>query len=214
MTSPVYRVAALVGVLGLAACAATPSPEPEIVEEPVIVVTKPALKPPRVAMIPPSTVPREPPVVVESRASEVDALLADFVRMRRLSASELVREQEAARQAFAQTRSDAARVKLAMTSSVPGSAAADDGRALELLDPLVKNPGASLHSLAFLLAAYIQEQRRLSSMAQGLQQNLQGLQQSNQSLQQNVHALQQKLDALRTLERSLSERGDPAPKRR
>ena len=213
MTPTLFRATAFVSAFAVASCAATPDAEPQPAQERVA-VAKPALKPPAVAMIPPSTVSREPSAVAESKPSDVDALLAEFVRMRRLSASELVREQEAARQAFMQTRSDAARVRLAMASSVPGSAPGDEGRALELLEPLVKNTSAPLHSLAVLLAAYIHEQRRLSSMAQGLQQNLQGLQQSNQSLQQNVHALQQKLDALRTLERSLSERGDPAPRRR
>jgi hypothetical protein len=83
--------------------------------------------------------------------------------------------------------------------TVPGIAGNDEVRALDLLDPLVKNPTAPLHGLAFLMAAYVQEQRRLASQVHGLQQNAQGL-------QQNVQALQQKLDALRTLERSLSER--------
>jgi prefoldin subunit 5 len=49
---------------------------------------------------------------------------------------------------------------------------------------------------------------------QGLQQNNQGLQQNVQALQQNVQGLQQKLEALRTLERSLSERAEPVPRKR
>jgi hypothetical protein len=94
-----------------------------------------------------------------------------------------------------------------MTLAVPGVPGGETA-ALELLEPLVKNPTLSLHGLAFLLAAYIQEQRRLASQLQGLQQNVQGL-------QQNVQGLQQKLDALRTLERSLTERESPAgPARR
>ena len=101
-----------------------------------------------------------------------------------------------------------------MIGTVQGAAPGEETRALDMLDPLVKNPAAPLHGLAFLLSTYIQEQRRLSALAQGLQQNVQGLQQNNQTLQQNVHALQQKLDALRTLERALSERGEPAPRRR
>lgn len=141
-------------------------------------------------------------------------LLADYERLRRLPPAEVAREQEAARQSFHQARSDAARIRLAMTVSLPGSPPAEELRALELLDPLVKNASAPLHGLAFLFSTFIQEQRRLASLVQGLQQNLQGLQQNNQALQQNVHGLQQKLDALRTLERSLSERGEPAQRRR
>jgi hypothetical protein len=116
--------------------------------------------------------------------------------------AEIAREQEAARQSFNQNRNDAARMRLAMALAVPG-VPGSEAAALEVLEPLVKNPTLSLHGLAFLLAAYIQEQRRLTSQLQGLQQNVQGL-------QQNVHALQQKLDALRTLERSLTEREPPA----
>jgi hypothetical protein len=136
------------------------------------------------------------------RLQEIDGLLSDFERFRRVPPTELTREQELARQAFNQSRSDAARMRLAMALAVPGAAASNETAALEVLEPLVKNPTVPLHGLAFMLAAYIQEQRRLSTQLQGLQQNVQGL-------QQNLNALQQKLDALRTLERSLTER-EPA----
>ena len=197
-------------------CAATPD-EPEAApEEPAVVATAPPTvkpKPPVVKPLAPFPVEKSAPPG-ETRASEVDVLLADFERMRRMGPGELTREFEAARLAFSQTRSDASRVRLAMIATVQGSAPGEESRALDMLEPLVKNPAAPLHGLAFLLSTYIQEQRRLSGLAQGLQQNVQGLQQNNQTLQQNVHALQQKLDALRTLERALSERGEPAPRRR
>lgn len=156
--------------------------------------------------VPPLPVPEVvPPVKV---SSEVEGLIGDFQRIRRLPAAELAREQETARQAFSQSRSDAARVRLAMAIAIPGGPAGEDARALELLDPLVKNPTAPLHGLAFMIASYIQDQRRLATQLQSTQQNVHGL-------QQNVQALQQKLDALMTLERSLTERGEPgAPRRR
>ena len=142
-----------------------------------------------------------PPSPEALRLREIDSLLTEFERLRRVSPPELAREQEGARQSFNQTRSDEARMRLAMALALPGGAPTE-AAALELLEPLVKNPTLPLHGLAFLLAAYIQEQRRLASQIQGLHQNVQGL-------QQNVQALQQKLDALRTLERSLTER-EPA----
>jgi hypothetical protein len=170
------------------------------------VVAKPAVDTPEPAPPAPALpVPEATPAV---RTSEVETLISDFQRLRRLPAAELAREQEAARQVYNQLRSDAARVRLAMAIAVPGGASGDDGRALELLEPLVKNPGAPLHGLAFLIATYIQDHRRLASQLQSAQQNAQGLQQNNQ-------ALQQKLDALMTLERSLTERGETgAPRRR
>jgi hypothetical protein len=162
-----------------------------------------------------SPVVKHPPLKRERAAlpepSPAETLLGEFERLRRLSAPDLAREQDAARQAYLQTRSDAARVQLAMALTAPGG---PSGEAVELLEPLVKNPAASLHALAFLLSVHIQEQRRLVTQLQGLQQNNQGLQQNVQALQQNVQGLQQKLDALRTLERSLSERGEPSPRKR
>lgn len=180
------------------------------VEEPAVV---PDREPPPRAMVdppapaakvvpPPRPEPVAPVPAPAAKPSEADILLVDFERLRRLPAAEVVREQETARQAFNQSRSDAARVRFAMTLAIPGISGNDDVRALEFLEPLVKNPIAGLHGLAFLLSAYIQEQRRLTTQLQGLQQNVQGL-------QQNVQALQQKLDALRSLERSLTERQPP-----
>ena len=204
-----------VALVVVGGCAATPDePEATPEEPPVVATAPPTVKPKPPVVKPPAPTPVERTVPGETRASEVDVLLADFERMKRMGPAELARELEAARLAFSQTRSDASRVRLAMIATVQGAAAGEESRALELLEPLVKTPGATLHGLAFLLSTYIQEQRRLAAMAQGLQQNVQGLQQNNQTLQQNVHALQQKLDALRTLERALSERGEPAPRRR
>jgi len=153
-------------------------------------------------------------VVPEPKTPESETLMSEFERLRRLSAADLGREQEAARLAFVQVRSDASRIQFAIALTVPGGAGYDDQRALEVLEPLVKNPAAGLHGLAFLLAAHIQEQRRLLAQLQGLQQSNQGLQQNVQALQQNVQGLQQKLDALRTLERSLTERTEPAQRKR
>ena len=118
-------------------------------------------------------------------ASEADSLLAYFEHVRKLQAVELGKEHEAARQAFLSARSDFSRVRLAMLLSLPGTAVSDEPRALELLDPVARNPGGQLHRLAILLVANLQERKRLDANAQGLQQ---------------------KLDALRSLERSMIER--------
>jgi hypothetical protein len=199
----------LAAVMGIGAgCVALPEPEstgapdaeqPRVMKPAPVVIAKPAVEVP--AVPPPEVV---PPV----RTSEVETLIGDFQRLRRLPAAELAREQETARQVFNQLRTDASRVRLAMAMAVPGSPPGEDVRALELLDPLVKTPGTPLHGLAFMIATYIQDQRRLASQLQSSQQNVQGL-------QQNLQALQQKLDALMSLERSLTERGEPgAPRRR
>jgi hypothetical protein len=200
--------------IGIAAgCVAVPEPESDVspgAEQPR--VTRPA----PVVVAKPAPVPSEPPppaltapeVVPPVRTSEVETLIADFQRLRRLPAAELAREQETARLVFNQLRTDSARVRLAMALAAPGGPPGEDARALELLDPLVKNPAAPLHGLAYIIATHIQDQRRLAGQLQSAQQNVHGL-------QQNIQALQQKLDALMTLERSLTERGETgAPRRR
>ncbi|HUP95956.1 MAG TPA: hypothetical protein VM164_13680 [Burkholderiales bacterium] len=196
-------------VLFVTACATQQTEEPASEPPAEDVAAAPQVEPPVKGR--PAAKPERGPAV---RLAEFEMLLADFERLRRLPSAELAREQEAARQAFNQSRSELARVRLAMALAVPGSPPGEELRALELLDPVIKNPSAALHGIAFLMAAYIQEQRRLFAHIQGLQQNNQGLQQNVQALQQNVQGLQQKLDALRTLERSLTERREPAPKRK
>lgn len=207
------RLRALAAALvTLAGCASVDEPPPLVEPQPAPPATAERRAP--IAKVVPAPVPSPapapavkpaPPAPQLTRASEVETLVTEFERLRRLPAAELAREQDSARQAFNQTRSDAARLRLVMALAAPPTPASEG--ALELLEPIARNPAAPLHALAYLMASYIQEQRRLASQVQGLQQNVQGL-------QQNVQALQQKLDALRTLERSLTERESGAPRRR
>ena len=118
-------------------------------------------------------------------ASDSESLLLYFQHIRKLSAADLGKEHETARQAYAQSRTDFNRVRLAMALSLPNSAFNDDGRALELLEPVAKNQNSRLQGLALLVSSHLQEQKRMNA---------------------NVQGLQQKLDALKSLERSLIER--------
>lgn len=152
--------------------------------------------PQAIARIEPAVVPPHAPV----RSDDVERLLSYFEHSRKLPAGEFARESDSARNAFNRTRSDFDRARYAMLLSVPNTPVNDDARALELLDPLVKSPGSNLHGLALLVAAHVQERRRLESGMQNLQQNVQGL--------------QQKLDALMSLERSLINREQPPPPRK
>ena len=200
-------MSAAAAMAAVAGCVSVEEPAPPLV--PVAPAPSPPVVPP-VVEEPPAPAPRPvtiaPPAPEVVRPSEADALLHDFVRLRRLAGGEITREQDAARFAFNQTRSDSARVRLAMTLALP-TIAPDDTRALELLEPLVKAPASALHPLAVLLTSYIQEQRKLGAQIAGLQQNVQGL-------QQNVLGLQQKLDAIMKLERSLTGRGEVGTVRR
>lgn len=126
-------------------------------------------------------------------ASDLESLLLYFQHVKQLPGVELNKEQEAARQAYSRMRSDFSRVRLAMVLSLPNTAFSDDARALELLEPMIRNQNSTLHSLAFLMNAYVQEKRRLGASAFGMQQ---------------------KLDALKSLERSLIEREQGGQRRR
>jgi hypothetical protein len=118
-------------------------------------------------------------------ASDAESLLLYFQHIRKLSGADLSREHEAARQDYARARTDFNRVRLAMVLSLPGTAFYDETRALDLYDTVAKHEGGRLQGLALLLGWHLQEQKRLTASAQGLQQ---------------------KLDALKSLERSMIER--------
>ncbi|HEV7801863.1 MAG TPA: hypothetical protein VGP15_12370, partial [Burkholderiales bacterium] len=126
------RLAAVAAALALAACASPPEAPPEE-QAAVVAVAPPTVekKAPIVAPVPvPTAKPERVVVPTEPKTNEVDSLLAEFERLRRLPAAELPREQELARQAFNQSRSDAARVKLAMATAVPGSPPGEEARTL------------------------------------------------------------------------------------
>lgn len=134
------------------------------------------------------TAPSEPPIAVKDvrqTIGESEQLLSYFERIKRLPSGELAKELESVRIAYGRISSDFNRISYAMLLALPGTSFMDDGRALELLDPLVKRGEASLRGLAFLLVNFIQERRRIAG---------------------DLNAAQQKLDALRSLERNLIER--------
>lgn len=117
--------------------------------------------------------------------SDTESLLAYYQQIKGMSGAELSREHETARQAYARSRTEFNRVRFAMMLSLPNTTFGDDGRALELLEPVSRNFNGQLHGLASLLVTHLQERKRLDS---------------------NVQGLQQKLDALKSLERSMIER--------
>ena len=143
--------------------------------QPPVQVTEPEVRKPA----PP------PPVPQPRQSSDAEALISYFAQLRKLSAPELAREHDAARQAYGRAKSDYNGVRLAMVVTLPNTPFYDEPRALDLLDPIAKNGEPRLSGLAWLLVSQIQERRRLDA---------------------NTQALQQKLDALKSLERSLIER--------
>jgi hypothetical protein len=117
--------------------------------------------------------------------TDVESLVLYFGYVRKLSAADLNREYDTARQAYNRGRQDYNRVRFAMLLSLPNTPFNDDGRALDVLEPVVRKGNGRLYPLAQMLGSQIQEQKRLNASVQGLQQ---------------------KLDALKSLERSIIER--------
>jgi hypothetical protein len=187
-------------VFAAAGCVTPPPSEPE--EAPPSKPGEPsasAESPEREARVEPESAPSRE-ATARLRSEDLERLLSYFEHVRKLPAVELVRESESARGAFTRSRADFDRMRLAILLSIPNTALNDDQRAADLLDPLVKNQSASLHGLALIISAHLQERRRLETGMQGLQQNVQGL--------------QQKLDALMSLERSLIDREQSTPARK
>lgn len=133
------------------------------------------------------------PVPAPAGESSLERLLGYFRHVKRLGGGEIVREHDSVRLAFTRSRSEFDRLRLAMVLALPNTPVSDEARALELLEPVVKNQSSDLHGLAFLLSALLQEQRRLGA---------------------TVHSMQQKLDALKSMERSLIERDGAGARRR
>jgi len=116
-----------------------------------------------------------PAVVEDVSGPGVATLLAEHARLRKLPAAELGREQDNARAAFLRSRSDGNRMRYALSLAVPGAGAADEARALEVLEPVIRNGNSAWHGLAVLTASFLQEQRRRDAQAQDLQQKLDAL---------------------------------------
>jgi hypothetical protein len=170
-------------VLALNACAALESPEAEAPPQPAEVqeVSPPA--PEEAAPLP--ALREVAPVQPIAPPPEIKRLLDYFRSLKKLGSVELAREHDNARAAFARTRSDYDRLRLALVVSLPDTAFNDESRALELVEPMTKSQQSILNDLAILIHAFVSEYRRLEQSLQGMQE---------------------KLDALKAMERNLIQR--------
>ncbi|HUO43525.1 MAG TPA: hypothetical protein VMT94_01260 [Burkholderiales bacterium] len=118
-------------------------------------------------------------------ANDSESLVIYYEWAHRLSADRFAVEYDTVRRSFAGSSSDFDRVRCAILLAVPGTAISDLPQALELLEPIMKNPDAPLHSVVFLLQAQFSDQRRSNEM-------------------------RRKLDALKSLEKDMSGHGEGA----
>jgi hypothetical protein len=114
--------------------------------------------------------------------SDTESLLIYYEWAHKLPAAQLVREYGSVHRTFIRYGSDFDRLRCAILLGVPGTPINDLSGSLELLEPVAKNPAASLHTIAFLLQSQLSEQRRLDASATELQQKLNAL----KSLEKNM----------------------------
>jgi hypothetical protein len=120
----------------------------------------------------------------------VGVLLAHLQRLRGMNGEEMRREYQAANQAYAKSRADENRLRLAMALVTPNAVIRDDTRAAGLLDgALPDRRGGPLGQFVALLQGMVSERGR-----------------AVHDEQRRTEALQQKLDALKAIEQSMSER--------
>ena len=81
-----------------------------------------------------------PPPAEPTEEQQLAALLADLARFTALNADDIRRETAAATQALARSRNDANRIRLAMLYTLGRAGPADDQRAQQLLDNVLKGP--------------------------------------------------------------------------
>ena len=177
--------AALAGCAQLEPASPAVAVAPMLPPPPLAPVEPPAAARPELVTPPP---PLEPPAAAKGALTpndDAERLLFFFERLKRMPGTELAKEHETVRLAYGRAATDFNRISYAMTLALPGTAFNDDGRALELLNPLLKKSENSVRPLVVLLTTFVQERRRLGG---------------------DLAALQQKLDALKSLERNLIER--------
>lgn len=126
-------------------------------------------------------------------SAPLESVLIYFRGLQNRSESDLRRERDVARQAFASSASEFNRVCLALVLSMPAASVKDERRALELLEPMTRSSSASdtpLRGFALVIYSLLREQHKLGGETQ---------------------ALKNKLDALKSLEKSMVERERSAP---
>jgi hypothetical protein len=129
-------------------------------------------------------------------SSDAVSLLHYSLYVRNLGGKQLAEETERVRLAHAGEKTDFRLLQYAMALSVPAASAADQRRALQLLDPLARGEDGrdkELRALASLMRAQLAEQRRLEE--------------GSHSQQRRADDLEKKLEALKDIEKSLLPRG-------
>ncbi|WP_173051840.1 dihydrolipoamide acyltransferase [Candidatus Nitrotoga sp. AM1P] len=157
--------------------------------------TVPACQPP-IVMLPP------PPIVIPP--SQLEVLMQYFESIRKMSATELVKEHDKAKQNLILTKGDTARAELALLLILPNTSFRDTGAALNLLNELPKEAklSASMRSFKQLLSTLLTEQQRINGSANELSQKL-------KEEQKYSEVLKNQIDNIKSMEKNLILRDKP-----
>lgn len=152
--------------------------------------------PPPIVMLPPQ------PLVITP--SQLEVLMQYYESIRKMSAPELVKEHDKAKQNLILTRSDTARAELALLLILPNTSFRDTGAALNLLNEWSKEAklSASMRSLKHLLSTLLTEQQRINSNVNELSQKL-------KEEQKHSEILKNQIDDIKNMEKNLILRDKP-----
>lgn len=141
---------------------------------------------------PPTAPPTVPQVVIPEDVKQLSELIGYYSRVAAMRPDDQRREYAAASQAFSRDPSPYYRMRLALLALMPGTLFQDDVKAMSLLEPYSRS-GASADKL-HQFGAILHEQLAEGAKARG-----------------RAEQLKEQLDALRAVERTIIERGQPAP---
>ena len=170
----------------LAACAALPP-----AEKPAGPVPPPS-QPPAAAPVAegPAEAPEPeaapPAVVITAAPNGATRALQFFAQVKQKPQREWKSDYDALRKAYAASRTDYDRVRLALMLSLPSAPFADEAQALELLEPLARDDRNEFQGLAQLVSALLIEQRKRGSQAAALQHKLERIKALEIEMQQRA----------------------------
>ena len=178
-----------------------------------------------------ATPPPEPRVIVQSApSSEAEQLLAYAAKLRRLSPREFTVERDQLRANVLKDRSNPAqaqfnRIKYALLLTVAvslGTSASDDAELIGTLEPIVGTAGFSadneLRVIANLIYSMAQERRKLRDQLRETNARIALAKREDnrdaeiRALRAQVEELEKNLQALKSIDRSVNRRAEPAAK--
>jgi len=140
--------------------------------------------------------------LLEPRAMDVDALVADSLKAARSSHAEQKAALAGAQAAFEKSPGDATRLRFATLLAVLPPPIRDDLRAGELLEPLA-GAASPFGRFAALLAGQISERQRL---ARELERIARDRERVDKERDKREEALRQQIEAMQSIERGIIER--------